>query len=155
MARRDADVNQRGSQRYAIHFPPVDEPPRRVVVQQQQREEKQQPKSVSAGVVSSGDTSSAGGVGDAMEIVKTSSGAFGGSDVDREADEDVKESNIATGATMDIASSTSSGEKAKRLVVPHHCGWKYLTKKKSKNYLVKSNIIPNYQTPSHNHIFHS
>uniref|UniRef100_A0A0P5KP82 Scaffold attachment factor B2 n=1 Tax=Daphnia magna TaxID=35525 RepID=A0A0P5KP82_9CRUS len=95
------------------HTKEKDEPPRRVVVQQQQREEKQQPKSVSAGVVSSGDTSSAGGVGDAMEIVKTSSGAFGGSDVDREADEDVKESNIATGATMDIASSTSSGEKAK------------------------------------------
>ncbi|KAI9554474.1 hypothetical protein GHT06_019747 [Daphnia sinensis] len=97
------------------HAKEKDEPPRRVLVQQQQqqREEKQQPKSVSVGGVSSGDTSLASGVGDALETVKTSSGAFGGSDVDHEADEDVKETNIGTGASMDIALSTSSGEKAK------------------------------------------
>lgn len=125
MARGDADINQRGSLGYAIHFPPVDEPPRRVLSQQQQREEKQQPKSLSAAAGSSGDASApAGGAGDATENAMTSSAAFGGSDVDRGADEDVKESNNITGATTDVASSTSSGEKAKRLVVPHHCGWK-------------------------------
>jgi hypothetical protein len=56
-----------------------------------------------------------------MEIGKTSSVAFGDSNGDHEADEDGKESN-STGATLD--SIASSGEKAKRLVVPHHCGWK-------------------------------
>lgn len=73
---------------------------------------------------SSGDTSTlASGGGDEMEISKTSSVTCGDSNGDHEADEDGKESN-STGATLDsIASSTSSGEKAKRLVVPHHCGW--------------------------------
>ena len=89
----------------------------------QQREEKQQPKNQSIGVGSSGETSACGG-GDELEISKTSSATFGDNIGDHEADEEGKESNC-TGATLDsIASSASSGEKAKRLVVPHHCGWK-------------------------------
>lgn len=73
---------------------------------------------------SSGETSTlASGGGDELEIGKTSSATCGDSNGDHEADEDGKESN-STGATLDsIASSASSGEKAKRLVVPHHCGW--------------------------------
>jgi hypothetical protein len=89
----------------------------------QQREEKQQPKNQSVGVGSAGETLACGG-GDELEISKTSSATFGDNNGDHEADEDGKESNC-TGATLDsIASSASSGEKAKRLVVPHHCGWK-------------------------------
>ena len=117
--------------------PTVDEPPRRGLTQQQQREDKQQPKSLSAGVGSSGQMSpSTSGVGDVMETSKTSSATFGDSNGDHDADEDGKESNNSTGASLDngASSATAIGEKAKRLVVlPHHCGWEYLTKKKSKS----------------------
>ena len=120
--------------------PTVDEPPRRGLTQQQQREDKQQPKSLSAGVGSSGQMSpSTSGVGDVMETSKTSSATFGDSNGDHDADEDGKESNNSTGASLDngASSATAIGEKAKRLVVlPHHCGWEYLTKKKIEKYIV-------------------
>ncbi len=87
-----------------------------------------------------------------METSKTSSATFGDSNGDHEADEDGKESNNSTGASMDnVASSTAStGEKAKRLVVlPHHYGWEYLTKKKRiEKYIVEKATSFPFTIPS-------
>ena len=101
----------------------VDEPPRRGLDQQQLREESQQSKNRLANVGSSGLTPVNSSGGDLLETSKTNSGTFSDNSRDPEADEKGKES-ISTGASLDIASlSTTSGEKAKRLVVHHHCHW--------------------------------
>lgn len=108
----------------AIDFLPVDETSLRIGSSQQEFEDDRPAKSpTNAGSTYGHSTSSGGGTNDATPMSgKTSLTRDDvGRDGDEEQNRDTTESNKNT-APSDPTSSTSSGEKAKRLVAPRHCG---------------------------------